>query len=543
MVPGFAADDTLRESPVNPRIITQPLSGNPLAAAVVGGNPPGNWYERLPSGATAWRDRIEKIRSESSPDWLAQLSPAFDATGKAKDRLDASGGGNGVVVTTGQQPGLFGGPIYTISKALSALAMADALQRSTGVPVAPVFWAATDDTDFKEASTTVVAQTGGAQLLRIDHPETLGRTMASMPLGDVSAQLEVLTRAAGSTIDITPLELLEKFYTSDQTVGSAYVAFLRALFEPLGIAVIDASHQATRAAARPVLSDALKKAGDIAAGISERNKEIEEAGHTRQVQDVPGLSLVFTSASGGRKRVPIKAAAKLTVTDDMGPNVLLRPVIERAILPTATYIGGPAEIAYFAQLSPIADVLGVPRPAIVPRWSCMIIEPHVERILEKLYLLPEDLRDPHEVETRVARSHVPKQVLDELQATRRVLDERLDALTDAVEKADTGIGAAVAGGLRANLMRRLDRFERRLIGAAKKRHADIMTEIGTARGALYPFAKHQERALNFVPLLARYGSGLREDMRQEAERHASRIIGASSVAEAPQEAVSARGQS
>src|SRR6185503_5776254 len=211
----------------------------------------------------------------------------------------------GVVVTTGQQPGLFGGPIYTISKALRALAMADALQRSTGVPVAPVFWAATDDTDFKEASSTVVAQTGGAQLLRIDHPETLGRTMASMQLGDVSAQLEVLTRAAGSTIDVTPLELLEKFYTSDQTVGSAYVSFLRALFEPLGIAVIDASHQATRAAARPVLSDALKKAGDIAAGISERNKEIEEAGHAKQVQDVPGLSLVFTSASGGRKRVPI----------------------------------------------------------------------------------------------------------------------------------------------------------------------------------------------------------------------------------------------
>ena len=543
MVPGFAADDTLRESPVNPRIITQPLSGNPLAAAVVGGNPPGNWYERLPSGATAWRDRIEKIRSESSPDWLAQLSPAFEATGKAKERLEASGGGNGVVVTTGQQPGLFGGPIYTISKALSALAMADALQRSTGVPVAPVFWAATDDTDFKEASSTVVPQTGGAQLLRIDHPETLGRTMASMPLGDVSAQLEVLTRAAGSTIDVTPLELLEKFYTSDQTVGSAYVSFLRALFEPLGIAVIDASHQATRAAARPVLSDALKKAGDIAAGISERNKEIEEAGHAKQVQDVPGLSLVFTSASGGRKRVPIKAAAKLTVTDDMGPNVLLRPVIERAILPTATYIGGPAEIAYFAQLSPIADVLGVPRPAIVPRWSCMIIEPHVERILEKLYLLPEDLRDPHEVETRVARSHVPEQVLEELEATRSVLDERLDALTDAVENADTGIGAAVAGGLRANLMRRLDRFERRLIGAAKKRHADIMTEIGTARGALYPFGKHQERALNFVPLLARYGTGLREDMRQEAERHVSRIIGASTAAEAPQEAVSARGQS
>src|SRR5881397_1584334 len=141
-------------------------------------------------------------------DWLGQLSPAFQASGKAKARLEAAGGGHGVVVTTGQQPGLFGGPIYTLSKALSALALADALQDATGIPVAPVFWAATDDTDFKEASSTVVSVTGGPQLLRIDHLESLGRTMASMALGDVSDQLEALTQGAGSTIDRTPLDLL-----------------------------------------------------------------------------------------------------------------------------------------------------------------------------------------------------------------------------------------------------------------------------------------------------------------------------------------------
>ena len=262
-----------------------------------------------------------------------------------------------------------------------------------------------------------------------------------------------------------------------------------------------------------------------------------------QVQDVAGLSLVFSSASGGRKRVPIKAAAKQSITDDMGPNVLLRPVVERAILPTATYIGGPAEIAYFAQVTPIADALGVARPGIVPRWSCMIIEPHVDKILEKLYLLPEDLRDPHEVETRMARARVPKAILEELDVTRSVLDERLDALSSAVDEAQAGIGAAVTGGLRANLTRRLDRFERRLIAGAKKKHADIMTEIGTARGSLYPFGKHQERALNFVPLLARYGPALRDEMLEEASRHAMRLVGASPVAEARQEAVSMRGRS
>jgi bacillithiol biosynthesis cysteine-adding enzyme BshC len=448
-----------------------------------------------------------------------------------------------VVVTTGQQPGLFGGPIYTLSKALSALALADQLQKATGVLVAPVFWAATDDTDFKEASSTVVGVPGGAQLLRIDHAEPLGRPMAVMPLGDVSSELEALARSAASTIDRTPIDLLERFYTRNASIGSAYVEFLRALLAPLGIAVIDASHPATRAAARQVLSGALEKADVIAKAVGERNHEIEAAGFTPQVQDVPGLSLVFSAASGGRKRVPIKAARKHVSSDDLGPNVLLRPVVERAVLPTATYIGGPAEIAYFAQISPIADALGVARPAILPRWSCTIIEPHVEKIMAKLHLVPADLRDPHEAEASVARSHLPKRVVDELNALRSAIDERLDTLTNAVLEENAPIGQAVTDGLRANLTRRLDRFERRLIAAAKKLHADVMQEIGTARGSLYPFGKPQERSLNFVPLLARYGPALRDEMLAGARQHAERLVGEESSARGLEEAGTARGRS
>ena len=526
---------------MNPRVVTQPLTGSPLAAAAIAGNAPSGWYELQPRDSTAWRKRLEAVRTGVAGDWLARLAPAIEATGNAKARLDSVAAGRGVVVTTGQQPGLFGGPIYTLSKALSALALANSLQEATGIPVAPVFWAATDDTDFKEASSTIIAVPGGAQLLRIDHSQPLGRPMSAMPLGDVSSELEALARATGSTLDRTPVELLEKFYTSGATVASAYVGFLRALFAPLGIAVIDASHSATRAAARPVLNAALEKADQIATAVTERNREIEAAGFTPQVQDVSDLSLVFNAASGGRKRVPIKAAGKHTDSEDLGPNVLLRPIVERAIVPTATYIGGPAEIAYFAQILPIADVLGVARPSIVPRWSCTIIEPHVEKILEKLQLLPDDLRDPHEAEARVARSRLPKRVLEELSSTRAVVDERLDALSNAVVEERAPIAPAVTEGLRANLTRRLDRFERRLIAAAKKLHADIMQEIGTARGSLYPLGKPQERGLNFVQLLARYGPRLRDDMLSGARHHAEQLLGGTKPSRLLEEAGTVRG--
>lgn len=527
-----------------PRVVSEPLSGNPLAVAEMAGTVPTGWYEPLPRDAKSWRERLKSVRSEFADDWLPRLATAFAATGNAKERLDAAASGRGVVVTTGQQPGLFGGPVYTLSKALSALAFADSLQELTGVPVAPVFWAATDDTDFREASSTIVSVPGGAQLLRFDHPAPLGLPMAAMPLGDVSAQLDALKRSAGSAIDPTPIGLLERFYTSDVTVGQAYVSFLRELFAPLGIAVIDASHPATRAAANPVLTKALERAGEIADAVTARNHEIESAGFTPQVQGVPGLSLVFSASSGGRKRIPIKAATKHAASDDLGPNVLLRPVIERAILPTATYIGGPAEIAYFAQIGPIAEVLGVSKPAILPRWSCMIIEPHVEEILEKLYLLPEDFRDPHEVEARVARARLPKTLIEELNATRAALNERLDALSEAVVEERAPVSAAVTGGLRANLLRRLDRFERRLIAAAKREHADTMHEIATARGSLYPLGKPQERSLSFVSLLARYGATLRQDMLAEAREHARRLTGAKQGTSRPLgEEVSARGRS
>jgi bacillithiol synthase len=543
MVGAFTAHDSVCESQMNPRVITEPVTGNPLAAAAIEGKTPADWYQPQPYDVAAWRDRVEAVRSDLDRDWLSRLAPAIDATGKAKDRLASVAAGRGVVVTTGQQPGLFGGPVYTLSKALSALALADSLQEATGIPVAPVFWAATDDTDFKEASSTVISVPGGAQLLRIDHPAPLGQPMAVMPLGNVSAELESLARSAGSTIDRTPIELLERFYTPEATVGSAFVGFLRALFAPLGIAVIDASHPATRAAAKTVLSAALQKADEIAAGVNARNRELEAAGFTPQVQDVPGLSLVFTAASGGRKRVPIKAASKHARAHDLGPNVLLRPIVERAILPTVTYIGGPAEIAYFAQIAPIADVLGVARPVIVPRWSGTIIEPHVEKILEKLHLVPEDLRDPHEAEARVARSRLPKSVIEELSATRIALNERLDALSNAVVEDNAPIAPAVTAGLRANLMRRLERFERRLIAAAKKQHADVMQEIGTARGSLYPLGRPQERSLNFVPLLARYGPAVGDEMLSAARAHALRLLGNAKSSRSLEEAGTARGRS
>ena len=513
-----------------PRIITEPLGGSALSRLAADGGGPAEWYEPRPSSAMRWRARAEAIRDASADGaWLDALMPALEPSGRAAERLAASSAGKGIVVTTGQQPGLFGGPIYTWAKALSALALADELQAATGMPVAPVFWAATDDSDFAEASWTMVARPGGVDELRMEG-DSAGVPLAQVPLGDQRHLLERLERGAGSGAFRDPLDLTRRAYAPGQTVGGAYLALLRGILEPLGIAVLDAAHPAVRRAAAPILRRALASASAIESAIAERDRALMAAGHTPQVASVAGLSLVFAMEHGHRQRVRVGDAPSAAASHPDGalsPNVLLRPVVERTILPTIAYLAGPAELAYFAQTGAVATALDLPRPLAVPRWSCTILEPRVEEILRRLALTAEDLDDPHAAETRLARAALPTDVSSAIARMRNVLDEEHAVLA---RHAGEIVPAPVIEGGARSIAHRVARLERRLVAAMKRRNADTLQDVGTARGSLRPAGKRQERALNFLPFLARYGPALMQGMAVEAAAHARALTGAREAA-------------
>jgi len=205
-----------------PRVVAEPVGGGPLARAAVEGRTPTGWYAPRPKGAAAWRTHAEQVRAQVNADWLTALAPAFNASGAAARRLESVAQGRGVVVTTGQQPGLFGGPGYTWLKALSARALADRIEQSTGIPAAPVFWAATDDADFAEASWTAVAFDAEVRRLRIERLGFDGQVMGAQPLGDVSRLLDDLAAAAGSAPHLEILDHVRTAYRPTATVGSAY---------------------------------------------------------------------------------------------------------------------------------------------------------------------------------------------------------------------------------------------------------------------------------------------------------------------------------
>lgn len=505
---------------------TTAFGGGSLVRAALDGMTPSTWYPNGVDSADGWRAAgLAVAREFEGNDWLSALAPAFAASGRAGERLARSAAGRGLVITTGQQPGLFGGPMYTWSKALSALALADALEQATGMPVAPVFWAATDDTDYVEASSTTVVHGAEVDVLQMD-AHAQGLPMAQMPLGDVRALFERLARAAGSVLDPEPLRAVEAAYVPTQTVGGAYVTLLRRLMEPLGIAVLDAAHPAVRAAGEPIVRRALRLATQVGEALKTRNAEIDAAGFRAQVQLVPNLSLVFLTENGERKRVQIKQAAKVADRAEgscLGPNVLLRPVMERAILPTVTYVAGPGEFAYFAQVSAVASALEVSVPRVVPRWSGRVIEPHVRDVLDQIGVAPDEFRDPHAVESRVARQELPPEVRSALEVIRRTIREQSAALRSR-DGTGVSLGKAV-GGFEAHVEYRVARLERRYAAALKREGTTLLNDVAVARASLYPNGVPQERSVNVIPFLARYGSIILDGMRTGARGHADELVG------------------
>jgi uncharacterized protein YllA (UPF0747 family) len=512
------------------RILTEPLGGTPLSLLLQRGAAPDGWIVDAPRDPDGWRARARGRASER--DWASAwraLEPALNATGLAAERLDRVRRAGGVVVTTGQQPGLFGGPVYTWSKAVGALALADAIEAATGVPTAAVFWAATDDADFAEASSTVVARVGGADRLHDNHAPPSGVPMSLAPLGDMTALLATMAAACGSAADRRPLDALQAAYGArEQTVGGAYVTLLRTLLEPLGIPVLDASHAATIAASAKVTSAALSSAAEIARALAERSAELRAAGFDPQVDDMDGVSLVFARSGASKRRLAVGEAPHADAV--LTPNVLLRPVVEYQILPTIGYVAGPGELAYFAQVTAVAAALGVAAPLAIPRWSCTLLEPHVEAALARLGLQREELSKPHAAERRVAREAMSQRTAAGLEGMRAAIADLPQRLGG--EPRELGLDAVVEGAMRS-LEHRVDRLERRLLAGIARRESDRMRDVGTARGALYPFGIRQERALNLIPLLARHGLALLDDMRIAATPHAAQLVGSAAMAGQP----------
>ncbi len=446
-----------------------------------------------------------------SADVLAAVMP-----GPGRDRLAA---GEVLAVTTGQQPGLFTGPLYTIYKALSAAALARRLERERKVPVVPVFWVAGDDHDFAEANHVLVLNAAGEVVrivLRERPPDGLLLPLYREPCGpEMRGAFEQLRAALPDTeFRADVLAWLEAAYRPESNLADACAEALNGLLGTRGIAVFRAHDPAAKRAAAPFLLRAL------------------------DVTLPDGLSPVLVEGSAGRDRLrgggdaPVarrsgerftRAALERIAAESperLSPNVLLRPVIEAALFPTVAYAAGPGELDYLPEAAPLYALLGVTPQTPVPRWSGIVLESRVEKTLERYGLTPADFAGPAGgLEARLARAALPPEIAETLGRLRADLDLHYPRLATEIARVDPTLERTVQSARNAALAGTHE-IEKKLVASLKRANETLAGQLARARGALAPDGKPQERVLTVASLLARYGPGLVDAIEAEVARWA-----------------------
>lgn len=459
-----------------------------------------------------------------APDLLDALVPSTATEAAARLLRDP----NTLVVTTGQQPGLFTGPLYTVYKALSAAALASRLQQRWDRPVVPLFWLAGDDHDFAEANHAAwLAGDGSVTTFSLDDrdPAAPLTPMYRQPLGpEVTSGLELLAQTLPSSeYRRETLEWLGRHYRGDMTIGHSFGGALAELLAPFGIVCLDSTHRAVKQAAIPFLLAALRTAPELDGDLAIRAAELSTAGLDPRVHVGDGATLVLLEASQGRDRLTVDRSSFATRRsherysyDDLrslaqespelfSPNVLLRPVVESALLPTVAYVAGPGELRYLRLTDPIYRRLEVPVQRPVPRWSGLVVERRVDRVLEKFGASPEELMEPDQaLERRVVRAHMPAPITQALASMRATIDEGYDTLASHGARIDATMAKPVEGS-RHQALKAIDHIEKRLRGHLKQREEVQLRQISHAREAVLPGGHPQERVLTVATYRARYG--------------------------------------
>jgi bacillithiol biosynthesis cysteine-adding enzyme BshC len=424
-------------------------------------------------------------------------------------------------IVTGQQVGLYGGPLYSVLKALTAIKIAEE-QTAHGIDAVPFFWLATEDHDLDEVRfVNVLTPDHKVQKLQLSIPNSEAR------VGDVELSHEIveLNRELRNLLgDSEIVSLVHRCYAPGETFGSAYARFFSTLFRDCGLIVIDNRDARLHQIAQPIFSSAASRANELSAALIRRSSELATAGFHAQVHVDQSSTFLFHYQNG--KRLSIKneggtykagrstwtsqeLSASITMApQDFSANALLRPVIQDFLLPTAAYVGGAAEIAYFAQSEVLyRELLGRVTP-IVPRVSATLIEPAAARLLEKYDLEPQEVFVPAEQSRlSVSQRTLPRDVTASLARSNEIVDSQLLSLEATIAAADPTLRDAAKNA--GNKMRyQLKRLGERAARAQLRRVADMDRQLTRLSNSLYPAGTLQEREIGGVYFLGKYGQAL-----------------------------------
>jgi uncharacterized protein YllA (UPF0747 family) len=511
---------------------------------------------RAHSDVSERRDRVltnHKTDRATVCDALEQMNRRWGAGEKTLANIRQLREADCISVVSGQQAGLFAGPLYTIYKALSAVKLA-ACMSERGIKSVPVFWIATEDHDFAEVAKAEIINRDCA-LSNVSVPAQVHPD--GLPVGQVTLDESIETTVQGLLATLPQTEfsddlekLLRGAYRPGQKFGDAFAQVMTALTEQQGLILLDPLDSQLKQVAAPLYAAAARRAHEIAIAIVNRSRELEEDGYHAQVapsensfplfwHDDNGARHALTRTESGKyqakgagqkpdRGVPHGAAplgwdgegglngdreftaeelAEWTLREPnrFSPNVTLRAVVQDFLLPTVAYYGGSAEIAYFAQTAEVYRILDRPVTPILHRASMTLVERHTWRSLERYGIGVTDFFGGLDhVLAKVVKEYLGKETSAAFEHTTETFNQELDDLQEQLRRVDPTLADALDKG-RRKINYQIDGLRTRFNRAQVGRDEAVHRQIEHAFDLLYPEKTLQERRINITSLLARHG--------------------------------------
>jgi len=495
------------------------------------------FFSGNPSEPSAWTEAIRRAqahirRRNDVAALLADQQERRDAPPAARDAAQRLTDPKTVAVVTGQQAGLFGGPLFTLLKALTAIKLAEQVSRDHHVSTVAVFWVDAEDHDWDEVrSCTVFDEALAASSLSLP-----GRTGEPAPVATVcldstiSSTLDELERLLPPTeFRAAIMDDLRRAYAQGTGMASAFARWLEAVLGPRGLIVYDSSDPAAKSIASPVFVREISSPGETVRLAAAAGAELVKRGYHAQVQAQDDAVALFY-LDGGRKPLrhkdgvftagdetfPQGALLQLVAARPMAfsPNVLLRPIVQDTLFPTICYVAGPSELAYLAQLRQVYERFGLPMPLFYPRASATLVDSAALRFLQKYQLPLEQLQHQDESAlNQLLQAQIPPVIEESFTRASETIVAQMTKLVEALPTLDPTLEGAARSTL-GKMQHDLETLHNKMIQAAKRRDETLRRQFIRTRALAFPNGHAQERTIGFVSFLNQYGPALVDRLDQ-----------------------------
>ncbi len=494
------------------------------------------FLDTFPTDAKSLAEKAAALNFKGDREKLAELlldfNQKYGAGEKAKSQINRLRKKESITVTTGQQTTIFGGPGYILYKALSVIDLALKLEQETGKPVIPVFWIADEDHDLDEISSVNIPAGKSSEKIGVDFDHIPPHASAAAELhAGIAESLEKLFSIMPETdFSGDVRQLLEKHYQPGKTYAAAFAGLMLALFEEHGLILAGSNHPAIKKTYSGIFRKAVSDADQIENVIRSQSDKLAEVYHQ---QAMPVSSQLFLhDEKKGRVKLNRENekwsndSGKVFTNQELqnlaekdpskfSPNVFLRPVLQQAMLPNLVYLGGPAEIAYHAQLKPLFEHFEVLFPVLMPRLSMSLIEPPIGRIIHDLpFQYPDYSKRIEDLESEFMEQQSDSDSRDVFRDLKSEMETLLDGKLQFLVDQDASLKGAIKSAS-SRIGKEVDKLEQKHQRSLKQNEKVQLQRISKIAANLFPEGNPQERFFGWIYYLNKYGPELIRSLAEE----------------------------